>query len=83
MMSCELRFEIEKEAGESGSRCGTSGSLSPLVFLRSRTETGRGRVAKERSGVGGACPQAQAQREAHGTQLKASNHRDLPLEEGK
>lgn len=57
--------------------------FSPLVFLRSCTETGRDRVAKERAGVGGVCPQAQAQREARGTQLRACNHRDLPLEEGK
>lgn len=57
--------------------------FSQLVFLRSGTETDRDRVAMERSGVRGACPQAQAQREAPGTQLRVCHHRDLPLEEGK
>lgn len=57
--------------------------FSQLVFLRSGTETDRDRVAMERSGVRGACPQAEAQREAPGTQLRVCHHRDLPLEEGK
>lgn len=54
--------------------------FSRLVFLRSSTETDRDRVAVERSG---ACPQAQAQREAPGTQLRVCHHRDLPHHRGR
>lgn len=75
-----MTFKLRSEECEGGRRKSGSRSFLPLISLRSCAETGRGGAVEEKSGLGASCLQAQAQREAHGTQLRASDNRHLPLD---